>query len=84
MPPTPCVFRLDVGPYFWGFNLGTSWHGFGEVAVSSELMKEIVDYLTRIGSPDCATKLRMLRSARDGLIHLQRPWMITIVGGDVE
>jgi hypothetical protein len=66
-----CRFTFDDTPAFDGFDHGSTWNGFDNVAVSPEVRDQIVRYFRTHDDRDTAQEIALIEPMKDtGLISL--------------
>ena len=78
----PCKFGFDFGPDYDGFELGSTWNGFDNVAVLPEVRDQIARDLEAEGGDDdieAVADLRALPVGPDGLVYLSHGYATQIL-----
>jgi hypothetical protein len=59
---TPCKFTFDTSPAFDGFAHGSTWNGFDNVAVTKEVLNQIIDWFASDNDADHLPDMDTLES----------------------
>ena len=78
---TPCKFSFDDGPDFDGFDLGTRWNGWANVAVTEAVRDQIADWFDGQVEPETNAELRALPVV-GGLVSLADGYAVTVTPAD--
>jgi hypothetical protein len=76
---TPCKFTFDDTPAFNGFAHGSKWNGFDNIAVTREVLRDIVDYFENQNDYETARDLSRIDPMDNGLFSLGWGCTTTIV-----